>query len=452
VELDTEQRKTMREVQAASKKTVSKHDVSLEMNISQEAVSDNLPSDDTNHRPAYVLPAIVGSQFAGTALWFSGNAIIPDLVDEWDNLDESSVAFLTSSVQLGFILGTLVFALLSIADRYMPTKVFLVCALAGATCNAILPACGRTESLGGLVFLRLATGFFLAGIYPVGMKVAADWFEAGLGKALGWLVGALAFGSSFPFLLRQIPQSWQALTWETSALASIGGLIVGFLVPNGPYRKAGTQKLDPSIIFGLFRDRRFASAAISYWGHMWELYAFWTWTPVVWESYLEEQSNDRWSPSLVTFLVIAFGGFGCIIGGYLSTRYGSARVAFGSLAISGSLCLLSPALYLAPIGVMLPSYLLWGMAVVADSPQFSTLVAQTAPTESKGTALTIVNCVGFAVTIGSIQLLAVPIPEQYLFLLLVPGPIIGLWSLWIVHIRGHDTVTEKSTEKTNENT
>lgn len=405
-------------------------------------------SDVMNTRPAYILPAIVAGQFAGTALWFSGNAVIPDLVAEWDNFDESSVAFLTSSVQLGFILGTFVFALLSIADRYLPTKVFMVCALAGAACNAILPACGPTESLGGLVFLRLATGFFLAGIYPVGMKVAADWYESGLGLALGWLVGALAFGSSFPFLLRQIPQSWQALTWETSAIAAFGGLAVGFLVPNGPYRKAGTQKLDPSIICALFRDQKFTSAAISYWGHMWELYAFWTWTPVVWESYLEEQNNDNWSPSLVTFFVIAFGGLGCVMGGYLSARYDSARVAAGSLAISGSLCLVSPALYLTPPGVMLAAYLIWGMAVVADSPQFSTLVAQTAPSESKGTALTIVNCIGFAVTIGSIQLLAVPISSQYLFLLLVPGPIIGLWSLWIYHIRRHSSVPDKNAANT----
>lgn len=394
-------------------------------------------------RPSYILPAIVASQFAGTALWFAGNAVLPEL--GWDNLDDSSLGYLTSSVQFGFILGTFVFALLSIADRFLPTKVFALCAFAGAACNALLPVCSPSQSLAGLIVLRLATGFFLAGIYPVGMKVAADWFQTGLGKALGWLVGALALGSSFPFLLRQIPQSWEALIWETSGITVLGGLVVGLFVPDGPYRKAGNVKgLDLSVICTLFANRQFAAAAISYWGHMWELYAFWTWTPVVWEAYLNENDSNSefWSPSVVTFLVIAVGGFGCVIGGYLSIRYGSAAVAFGSLAISGALCLLSPLLYMAPLGIMFAAYLIWGMAVVADSPQFSTLVAQTAPAESKGTALTIVNCVGFTVTIGSIQLLAVPLPEQYLFLLLVPGPIIGLYSLWAYHLRDQDAMDD----------
>jgi len=384
------------------------------------------------NRPGYILPAIVGSQFAGTALWFAGNAVLPDLVDEW-GLSQSSLGYLTSSVQFGFIVGTFLFALLNIADRFSPTKVFLVSALSGALFNGLIPLL-QERSLPILIFLRFATGFFLAGIYPVGMKVAADWFEVGLGRALGWLVGALAFGTSFPFLLRQISQSWQALLWETSAIAATGGLVVGYFIPNGPYRKPGT-KLDPRITFTLFRDRRFRSAAMAYWGHMWELYAFWTWCPVVWESYLQKETTP-WlrdnAASVITFCVIAVGGIGCIIGGYLSLRHGSAVVAFLCLAVSGTLCLLSPLLYLfAPPIVMLVSYLLWGLAVVADSPQFSTLVAQTSPAQHKGTALTIVNCVGFALTIGSIQLLTVPIPEQYMFLLLAPGPIFGLWSLRI---------------------
>lgn len=412
----------------------------LELKVHQ----DNSPT--SSKPPGYILPAIVFSQLFGTALWFAGNAVLPDLTEEWDTLDESSLGYLTSSVQIGFILGTFLFALLSIVDRFPPTKVFMVCALCGATFNAILPLCDRSESLAGLVILRLLTGACLAGIYPVGMKVAADWYAEELGKALGWLVGALAVGSALPFLLRQIDQSWQALLWETSGLAALGGLAVGMGIPEGPHRKPGTQKFDPAVLCSLFSSIRFASASLSYWGHMWELYAFWTWTPVVWEAYLETRASSL-TASLITFLVIASGGLGCVLGGYLSLRYGSAWVAFGSLAISGALCVLSPALYLAPIGVAFPVYLVWGMAVVADSPQFSTLVAQTAPAQSKGTALTIVNCVGFTVTIGSIQLLAVPIPEQYIFLLLVPGPVVGLWSLWRYHIQPRDTGDNKTYEE-----
>lgn len=378
-------------------------------------------------RPWFVLPAIVSSQFAGTALWFAGNAVLPDLSEAW-GLPDSSLGLVTSSVQLGFIGGTLIFALLNIADRFLPTYVFMICALLGASLNALIPLCDG--SLAGLLFLRFATGVSLAGIYPVGMKVASDWYETGLGKALGWLVGALALGSSFPFLLRQIPQSWQALLYETSSVAAIGGVVVGCLVPNGPYRKAAGKKLDPKVVWTIFQDPLFRSAALAYWGHMWELYAFWTWCPVVWEAYLEEQGDTTLTPSIVTFLVIALGGLGCVLGGYASTKYGSAWVAFGSLATSGLLCTLSPLVYEIPVpGIVLVIYLVWGMAVVADSPQFSTLVAMTAPPESKGTALTIVNCLGFAITIASIQLLAVDISEQFLFLLLAPGPLFGLWSL-----------------------
>ena len=151
---------------------------------------------------------------------------------------------------------------------------------------------------------------------------------------------------------------------------------------------------------------------------------------MVWEAYLDEHGDTSLSPSIATFFVIAIGGAGCVLGGYASIRYGSAWVAFGSLATSGLLCLLSPLVYKIPItGIVLTVYGIWGMAVVADSPQFSTLVAMTAPPESKGTALTIVNCFGFAITIASIQLLDVEVPERYLFLLLAPGPLFGLWSL-----------------------
>lgn len=375
-------------------------------------------------RPFYILPLIVVSQFSGTSLWFAGNAVLPDLVDAW-NVPDSARGYLTSVVQLGFILGTLLSALTSIADRFRPTRVFMWAALLGAALNALIPL---WESTGGLVMLRFLTGMMLAGIYPVGMKIAADWYEEGLGRALGWLVGALALGSAMPFLLKQIEQSWQTLLWETSGLAALGGLAIGFLVPDGPYRKPAT-KLDPRVVWNLFNKADFRGAAGGYFGHMWELYAFWTWCPVVWEAYIKSQSTISWHASAITFSVLAIGGLGCVLGGLISVTYGSAVVAFASLSISGTLCLLSPALYHGPPPLMLVAYLIWGLAVVADSPQFSSLVATTAPVTNKGTALTIVNCIGFSITIGSIQLLDVPIAEEYLFLLLAPGPLVGLWCM-----------------------
>ena len=180
---------------------------------------------------------------------------------------ESARGYLTSTVQFGFILGTLASALLNVADIFRPTRVFCASAIVGAILNAIIPF---WKSLAGLILFRLGTGICLAGIYPVGMKVAADWYPSGLGLALGWLVGALAVGSALPFLLTKIPQPWQALLWETSALAVVGGMAVGLLVPDGPYRKPG-GKMDPSIVWKMFADAPFRGASVGYFGHMWEL-------------------------------------------------------------------------------------------------------------------------------------------------------------------------------------
>lgn len=224
-------------------------------------------------RPAYILPLIVAAQFAGTSLWFAGNAVLSDLVEDWKAdgiiIPESANGHLASVVQLGFIVGTLASALLNLADRFRPSFVFLWSALMGATLNALIPV---WKSTAGLIVLRLGTGMALAGIYPVGMKIASDWYPSGLGRALGWLVGALALGSATPFLLQQLNayQPWQALLWEISGLAVVGGLAVGFLVPDGPFRKPGT-KLEPSVVWTMFRDPPFRAAALGYFGHMWEV-------------------------------------------------------------------------------------------------------------------------------------------------------------------------------------
>jgi MFS family permease len=168
---------------------------------------------------------------------------------------------------------------------------------------------------------------------------------------------------------------------------------------------------------------------------------------VVWRAYIEDQADLGWDESTITFVVLGVGGLGCVIGGLMSVKYGSANIAFISLWISGFLCFLSPALYLAPPFVMLIAYILWGLTVVADSPQFSSLVARYAPETNKGTALTIVNCIGFSITIGSIQLLGVPIPEQFLFLLLAPGPVFGLWSMRHLAFVGDEKISDQVVEQ-----
>ncbi|MFK7985260.1 MAG: nitrate/nitrite transporter [Sandaracinaceae bacterium] len=378
-------------------------------------------------RPRRVLPVIVLAQFAGTSLWFAGNAVLSDLGPEW-GLTDAALGTLTSSVQLGFIMGTLVFAILGIADRLSPRVVFFGCAVLAAVANAVpVLSFARPGGLATLVAARFLVGFFLAGIYPVGMKIAASWYRAGLGRALGLLVGALVMGTAFPHLLRAGGSAlpWSDILLGVSALATLGGAALFFAVPEGPHLRSRSA-FDPAAILRVFGERRFRAAALGYFGHMWELYAFWALVPA-----LVVALGVRDGP-LMSFLVIGSGALGCVGGGLVSARFGSARVAAAQVLISGVMCVVSPLLFVLPAPVALGLVFVWGIAVVGDSPQFSTLTAKTAPPERVGTALTIVTSVGFLLTVPSIQLLAWAVDTlgpQWAFLVLAPGPGLALVSL-----------------------
>ena len=377
-------------------------------------------------RPRRILPVIVLALFAGAALWFGGNAVIDDLRREL-GLPEGALGYVTSAVQLGFIVGTLVFAFFAVADLYSPRIVYFACSLAGAAANAA--ACMLAADLASLLAWRFATGFFLAGIYPVGMKIASGWYQRDLGNALGWLVGALVLGTAFPHLLKASGQAlpWEAVLLGASALAAAGGLAMLVLVPDGPHLARG-GKFDPRALASIFRAPRFRASAFGYFGHMWELYAFWAFLPVV----LAARAAAPLNEPLWTFQVIAAGTLGCVAGGLVSVRTGSAPVAFAQLLASGACCALSPLLFYAPTSAYLAFVLFWGVAVAGDSPQFSALNAANAPPGLVGSALTIVNCIGFSLTIPSIELLNWAAPRmgaQWPFLLLVPGPVLGLAAL-----------------------
>ena len=383
--------------------------------------------------PGRILPAIVVSQFAGTSLWFAGNAILPDLEREL-GLGGGAVGSMTSAVQLGFIAGTLLFAVANVSDRYSPRKVFLGCALLGAMANAaviLAPATGAPYAT--VLACRFATGLFLAGIYPVGMKIAASWYRTGLGGALGWLVGALVLGTAFPHLLKGSGQalSWPAVLAALSIVAAAGGLLMYVLVPDGPHLAKG-GRFDPRALYSIFSSRGLRASAGGYFGHMWELYTLWALAPLMVAGYAQLHSAEL-NVGLWSFAIIAAGAVGCVGGGIVSRTLGSAPVALGQLSLSGLCCLLSPLAYLLPVPGFFAFMVFWGIVVVGDSPQFSALTAATAPRELVGSALTIVNCIGFAISIVSIQLLnhaaAAAMPAHYLFLLLVPGPLLGLWSL-----------------------
>ncbi|GAB3541324.1 MFS transporter [Pontibacter brevis] len=377
--------------------------------------------------PARILPTIVFSQFAGTSLWFAGNAVLPELQASLQ-LQEGALGLLTSAVQFGFILGTLCFALFSLADRISPRLLFLICALLGATANVLVVF--SATSVGGVLLLRSLTGFLLAGIYPVGMKIAANWYSGRLGKAIGYLVGALVLGTAFPHLLRGLGTAlpWQTMLLAVSVLAALGGLLMYLLVPDGPYHSKGAR-FDVVNMLKVFRAREFRAAAFGYFGHMWELYTLWAFVPFLLAYALPQTPPEQLS--IYSFCVIAAGTVGCIGGGYLSQRWGSGRVAFVQLLLSGICCILSVWLLQAPL-LVLPFMLFWGLVVVGDSPQFSALTAKTAPPQLVGTALTVVTCIGFAITIGSIQLtgyLITLVPPHFAFLLLAFGPLVGLLSI-----------------------
>ena len=379
-----------------------------------------------------VLPIIIISQFCCTSLWFAGNGVMKDLVEAF-NLEISAVGHLTSAVQFGFILGTLIFALLTIADRFSPSKVFFVCAIIGSFFN--LTTILDNQTIYSLITIRFCTGFFLAGIYPVGMKIAADYYDKGLGLSLGYLVGALVIGTAFPHFLKVFDTdvSWQYLLVFISIIAAVGGILMLLFVPNGPYRKV-SQKLQLGAWSENFKNKNFRSAAFGYFGHMWELYAFWAFVPLMLSTFLSKNPSLSFNVPLWSFLIIAIGDFACIASGYLSLNYKTKRIAFVALLLSCLCCLVSPFIFQSSSQYLFLGFLLfWGMVVIADSPLFSTLVAQNAIPKFKGTALTMVNCIGFSITIISIQLInyvASIWNPSYIFMLLAIGPIFGLIALY----------------------
>jgi DHA1 family inner membrane transport protein len=386
--------------------------------------------------PRHILPVIVLSQFAGTSLWFAVNAVMPDLQRDW-GLPATALGTLTSAVQLGFVAGTLAFALLMLADRFPPGRVFLACAVLGAVCNAaMLLANGH---LGVLVALRFTIGFLLAGVYPVGMKIAASWYRERLGAVLGVLVGALVLGTALPHGLRALAGTglgpaatgaalapWQWVVLAVSVLAAAGGLATALLVPPHP-QALRAARITPRALGLIWSDRRLRASVFGYFGHMWELYAFIVLVPVVMATRLAGSSV-----SAAAFWAIGAGCAGCVVGGMLVRRLGSARIAQVQLATSAACCVAAPAMLVAPLPVFIAWMLLWGATVSGDSPQFSTLTAQNAPPEVVGSVLTFTNCIGFGISVVSIELFvrAVQVwPLAAVLPALAIGPALGLWML-----------------------
>ncbi|WP_199174719.1 MFS transporter [Halegenticoccus soli] len=362
------------------------------------------------------------------SLWFSATAAGPELAAEW-SLTPTETAWLTIAVQLGFVAGALLSAALTLSDVVRPRYLFAGSAAVGAGATAVIA--GAVDSAVPAIGLRFLTGVALAGVYPPGMKMMAGWFRAGRGFAIGVLVGSLTVGSALPHLLRTIGGAGRprAVLYGAVALALVGGALALF-VEEGPYQSPAAP-FDPRAVGRILRDRATLLANGGYFGHMWELYAVWTWIPAYLLASFDANGGYAGSSELASFLAfstIAVGGLGAVAAGLAADRVGRTTVTSASMAASGLACLLAVPLFGAPPLLLVPFCLLWGFAIVADSAQFSACVTELAEPSYVGTALTLQTALGFLLTTASIQLVPIVVGVagwRWAFAPLAVGPAVG---------------------------
>lgn len=379
--------------------------------------------------PTLLLLAL--AELLGMAVWFSASAVVPALTEAW-RLGDSGRAWLTMSVQVGFVAGAFGSALLNLADRISPRILFAASSILAACATALisLAATGLWLALP----LRFLTGMFLAGVYPVGMKIMATWTKEDRGLGIGLLVGAVTLGSASPHLVNAFGGigDWRPVLYLSSALAAAGGFLAALFIKEGPYA-SGSPRFNWKYVGEILRERELVLANLGYLGHMWELYAMWAWIQLfLLSSFRQSGVGEVWA-SVWAFAVIAIGAAGSLLAGKLADRLGRTTLAMASLLISGTCALTVGLLYGASPFLLVAVCLIWGVAIVADSAQFSAAVSELCRKEYTGTALTLQTSLGFLLTLVTIRLIP-PLERrvgwQWAFAFLAIGPAIGIWAMY----------------------
>ena len=372
------------------------------------------------------------AELGALSLWFSATAVIPALRTGW--MDDAAKAWLSMSVTVGFVVGTAVSAVLTLADWAGARRLFVASAVIGALANAaIVPL---IDSFAAVLACRFVTGLAMAGTYPPGMKLAASWFARDRGLAVGTLVGALTLGGALPHLLNFFGGlAWPVVIYTTTLAALAAAVIMRVFVHDGPHVQARSA-FDPRCLGALVRNRGVVLASLGYFGHMWELYAMWAWIGLY---FIEAFSRVGVGAaprlgSLATAMVIGIGGLSCVVAGRIADRVGRTATTMAAMVGSGACAALIGFTFGVPAALVVVA-LIWGFTIIADSAQFSTAISELAPREYIGTALSLQTCIGFTLTLVSTRLVPVMAAEwgwAFAFAFLAPGPFLGTLAMWIL--------------------
>ncbi|MGZ9117425.1 MAG: MFS transporter [Gemmatirosa sp.] len=391
------------------------------------------PAADTHPHRWRTLFLLALAELLGMALWFAGSAVAPQYRVLW-GLSASEAGWLTTVVNLGFVAGTATSALLNLADVVPARRLFAASAVLGAATNALVLT---ADGLPGALAWRFLTGVCLAGVYPPAMKMIATWFRARRGLAVGTVVGALTVGKATPYLVHAIPGAGiLPVTLVASAGALLAAALVWFGYGDGPY-PFPPRPFSWGLVREVVGQRRWRLATGGYLGHMWELYAAWSWLPTFIAASVTARDPGAGArgesiASAVAFAALAVGGLGCVWGGLAADRRGRERLVTIAMAASGACALGIGLTFGASLWLLVPVALAWGFFVIADSAQFSVLVTESVPPDAVGTALTLQTSIGFLLTTASIQLvpwLAEALGWRWAFPILAIGPALGIWSI-----------------------